>query len=73
MVTADPDEARAAVDRGEKVVLIVAPPAGAPGDDRLGDAHPDGGRPGRLAVFVGDAADPAAWEAAAAMEGELFM
>lgn len=62
MVTADPDEARAAVDRGEKVVLIVAP-AAAGGTEAI---------PGHLAVFVGDPADPAAQEAAATMEKELF-
>lgn len=61
MVTADPQRAAEGASRGGAVVLIVAPGPVA------GTA-----RPGRLAVLVGDPGDPAVWQAAAAMESELF-
>jgi hypothetical protein len=54
-----------AAQRGEPVVLIVAP-------DQPPVARPAPGPGGRLAVFVGAPADSATWEAAAAMEAELF-
>lgn len=63
MVTADPGEAEGALGRGEKVVLIVPPGA---------EGAAAAARPGRLAVLVGDPADPAVWAAARAMTGELF-
>ena len=61
MVTSDPEEAEAAVARGERTVLIV----GTGGQVMAA-------RPGRLAILVGDAGDPATVLAADAMELELF-
>lgn len=61
MVTCDRQEAAAALDRGEAVVLIIPH-----------DADGAAPAPGRLAVIVGDPDDPAAWEAAREMERELF-
>jgi hypothetical protein len=80
VVTADQDDARRSVARGEHVVLVVTPEAGmlsgAWGTGMLsGDRGPSGdggGRPGRLAVFVDDRGDPGAWAQAEAMERELF-
>jgi hypothetical protein len=64
MVTDDPAKALSLVQRGEDVVLIVSdlsvPPLGA----QQG--------PGRLALMVGDSADPATQSAARAMDEELF-
>lgn len=63
------------------MVLIVgpgadgAPAAGAPAGTGApaGAGAPAGGAgPGRRAVMVGDVEDPATWEAARAMELELF-
>lgn len=59
-MTDDPDEALAAAATGSPVVLIVAPGRYAPA------------RSGRLAVLVGDPADPAVRRAAAEMEAELY-
>ena len=64
MVTADGEEAQAALERGERVVLIV------PGGTGCGAPS---AVPGRLALFVGDPADPAVWDAASAMAVELFV
>jgi hypothetical protein len=61
MVTMDPDEAAAAVARGDRRVLVVAP-----------DAQVATAIPGRLAILVGQTDDPATLAAAVAMERELF-
>jgi hypothetical protein len=64
VVVDDPDEAIRLVSEGRDVVLLLE-----------GDEPPFGrlpASPGRLAVFVGSAEDPAAWEAARAMAAELF-
>jgi hypothetical protein len=61
VVTADPQEAAAALARHEPVVLIVDP------DSVSGPA-----RPGRLAVLVGDPDDPVTTAAAREMEAELY-
>lgn len=61
MVTDDPEEALSALARGWRVVLIVRP--GSPGPPA---------RAGRLAVLVGDPANPAVRAAAAEMEAELY-
>lgn len=70
MVTDDPYEAEAAVARGEAVVFIVGT------DAAVGTSGPESRpvptRPGRLALFAGDPADPAVWRAAAEMEAELY-
>jgi hypothetical protein len=63
VLTDDPDRARALVAAGREVVLMVAPGS---------DPVPFGGGPGRLAVIVGDPADPAVRAAAEAMDRELF-
>jgi hypothetical protein len=62
MVTADSDQARAALSSGQPVVLIVAE-AGLPA--------PFSPQPGRFALLVGDPANPGSWTAATAMEAEL--
>ena len=62
MITADPNEARAAREQGVDVVLVVRP----------GTLVDEVGAPGRLAVLVGDPTDPAVERAAADMESELF-
>jgi len=62
VVTADPAEARAGLARGDRVVLIVGP-------EGLPSALP--ARPGRLALMVGDPAEPEVRAAARAMEAEL--
>lgn len=64
MVVDDPEDARRLVEAGESVVLLVD--EGAP----LVGLVPPG--PGRLAVLVGSASDPASWAAARAMATELF-
>ncbi len=61
MVTADPEEAVAALERGDPVVLIVKP------DDTSTRA-----RAGRLALMVGDPDDPDVRAAASQMEAELY-
>ncbi len=61
MVTADPEQAVGAVERGEPVVLIVSP------DDTSTRA-----RAGRLALMVGDPDDPEVRAAASQMEAELY-
>ncbi|HUE60018.1 MAG TPA: hypothetical protein VMO88_10580 [Acidimicrobiales bacterium] len=60
------------VARGEDVVLIVACEAGTDADDSAKPAIPPCHGPGRLAVLVGDAADPATVAAAEEMDNELF-
>jgi hypothetical protein len=60
--TADAEEAHQLSRSGIDVVLVVAPGAAV--------AEPPG--PGRVAVLVGDPADPATQAAAAEMEVELF-
>jgi len=66
-VTADADEAARWVAEGRRVVLI------APADRRGGwPAHPEDRGRGRLAVMVGDPADPDVIAAALAMSRELF-
>lgn len=49
--------------QGRAVVLIVAETDSSPVERR---------GPGRVAVLVGDPEDPATWQAAEAMERELF-
>jgi NADPH-dependent ferric siderophore reductase len=61
VVTDDPGEALAAAASGGRVVLILAP--GAPVTPA---------QPARMAVLVGDPADPAVRAAASEMEAELF-
>lgn len=61
VVTADGDDASRRRAAGEHVVVVVAP----------GGPVPDGGGPGRVAVLVGDPADPATWDAARELAGEL--
>lgn len=61
MVTTDPEEASAAVARGEGVVLIVRPGGSVVAEN-----------PGRLAIMVGDPDDAETRIAATAMERELF-
>ncbi|MGH7085978.1 MAG: hypothetical protein ACREFN_13420 [Acetobacteraceae bacterium] len=62
MVVDDPAEAARLVAAGHAVVLIVA--------EGVAGGWPAG--PGRMAVMVGDAGDPAVREAAQAMAAELF-
>jgi F420-dependent methylenetetrahydromethanopterin dehydrogenase len=69
VVLDDPAAAAAATAGGADVVLIVAPSAGAPGGPA---AAVPGSGPGRLAVLVGDPADPAVRRAAEEMDAELF-
>ncbi|MGH9057386.1 MAG: hypothetical protein ACRDYY_16240 [Acidimicrobiales bacterium] len=64
MVVDDPAEAARLVAAGQAVVLIVAEGV------MLRGGWPAG--PGRMAVMVGDAGDPAVREAAEAMAAELF-
>lgn len=61
MVVDDPEEAARLLAAGESVVLAGENPPRAlePG-------------PGRLALFCGSLGDPGAWEAATAMDRELF-
>jgi hypothetical protein len=61
------DEGRAALDRGESVVVV-------DGAEALAAllAERRAGGPGRLAVLVGDPADEAVLAAARAMAEELF-
>ncbi len=61
MVTDDPDVAVSAAARGCRVVLILGP-----------TAPVSAARAGRVAVLVGDPADPAVRTAAAEMEAELY-
>jgi hypothetical protein len=64
MVVDDPEEASRLVSEGQDVVLLLdvdAPPLGLSASG-----------PGRLAVFVGPASDPASWDAARMMAQELF-
>ena len=61
MVTDDPEVALSAVARGCRVVLILGP-----------DAPVTPAQAGRLAVMVGDPADPAVRVAASEMEAELY-
>ncbi|HLH46938.1 MAG TPA: hypothetical protein VKV25_07250 [Acidimicrobiales bacterium] len=62
-MTADRDEARRLLAAGVHVALVL--PAG--------ETAPEAGAgPGRLAVLVGDPADPAVAAAADEMAGELF-
>jgi hypothetical protein len=63
VVVDDAGSALALVAAGERVVLVVTPDA---------PAVLDPGGPGRLAVMVGDPADPAVRAAARAMDAELF-
>ncbi|HET6965730.1 MAG TPA: hypothetical protein VFH58_13220 [Acidimicrobiales bacterium] len=60
-MTDDPEEARSALARGDRVVLVLGP--GAP-------ARP--ARAGALAILLGDPTDPAVQFAAAEMEAELY-
>lgn len=62
MVVDDPAVAARMVGAGMDVVLIVGP-----GGDPVAAEGP-----GRLAVMVGEASDPAVQAAAAEMDGELF-
>jgi hypothetical protein len=64
MVLDDRDEALRLVAAGEAVVLLVDED-----DPPLGQVVAG---PGRLAVLVGSASDPASWVAAEAMAAELF-
>lgn len=63
VIVTDPDEALALAAAGSRVVFVVEPGRGAPEWDV---------QPGRLAVMVGDPADPAVLSAADAMDRELF-
>jgi len=64
MVIVDPAEADELVHRGVDVVLIV--------DSEAGHVARPAGGPGRLAVLVGPAGDPAVRAAAEQMSAELF-
>ena len=67
MITADPDRASEAVARGAAVVLVVpAEPEGRAAQTPRPAASP------RLAVLVGDHADPSVRAAAEQMHAELF-
>lgn len=66
MVLDDPAAARTALAQGSDVVLILAP------DVEMADRQPGPPGPGRLAVMVGDPADPAVRRAAGEMDAELF-
>jgi hypothetical protein len=71
--TADPDEAHAALARGERVVLIVSAGGDGSGGSTAAATATTTAVPGRLALFVGDAADAAVWAGATEMGKELFM
>lgn len=63
-------EARRVLDRGGDVVVVVAP--GDVGEAAAEVVELRAGGPGRLAVMVGDPADPGVLAAAAEMAVELF-